>query len=200
MEAFAIENGTTTVPSVSDVLVQRIIRLRRLREMTRESIAASCVRIGHPEMTATTIANIETGLRNAKGRRRRDVTVDELTAFAQVFDVSVAELLGMEACSVCHGRPPAGMSCNACGAGAGSADMPAPPESRQVRRVLSESLLVEVAEVYRAACAAGFPPLNRIAESFGVSHSAAGRWVREARKAGILGPALGTVAGEVKIA
>lgn len=69
------------------------------------------------------------------------------------------------------------------------------PQSR--RRIVTPALLKEVAEVYRAAHVAGNPPTVAVAEHFSTSHRNAARWVGEARKAGILGPAHGTKPGEV---
>ena len=68
-------------------------------------------------------------------------------------------------------------------------------ETKRRRRVTRE-LLREVAEVYRRAHEEGRPPTQSVAEQFHVSHSSAGRWVVEARKVGILGPATGTKPGE----
>lgn len=66
------------------------------------------------------------------------------------------------------------------------------------RQLVTDDLLREVVGVYRESCAAGRPPNVAIAERFGKSHRTATRWVREARKAGMLRPALGTIAGEVE--
>lgn len=68
-------------------------------------------------------------------------------------------------------------------------------EVRRRRRV-TRDLLNDVAQVYRAAHDEGQPPTAAVASAFQVSHSTAGRWVVEARKAGILGPASGTKPGE----
>lgn len=72
------------------------------------------------------------------------------------------------------------------------------PMSRRVwrRRSVNTELLEEVAAFYREKVAAGLPPTALLAVAFGVSHGTAGRWVVAARKAGILGPSLGPVAGE----
>ena len=70
------------------------------------------------------------------------------------------------------------------------------PEQRR-RRVLDEAFLRRVAEIYRAALAAGLPTQEEIERQLGpVSGSSARRWVMQARQAGLLGPALGTRAGE----
>jgi hypothetical protein len=46
-------------------------------------------------LTASVIANIETGRRDEQGRRRRDVTVDEVVALAAALEEPVASLLGL---------------------------------------------------------------------------------------------------------
>lgn len=68
-------------------------------------------------------------------------------------------------------------------------------ETRRRRRV-TRDLLTQVAAMYRKAHEDGKPPTQAVAEAFEVSHSTAGRWVVEARKAGVLGPAAGPKAGE----
>jgi len=70
------------------------------------------------------------------------------------------------------------------------------PEKRR-RRVLDDAFLRRVAEIYRAALAAGLPTQEEIERQLGpVSGSTARRWVMQARLAGFLGPALGRKAGE----
>ncbi|WP_157879717.1 hypothetical protein [Streptomyces yangpuensis] len=56
------------------------------------------------------------------------------------------------------------------------------------RRSLTPDHLTNVAEVYREAHKQGRPPTVAVAEHFGVSHSAAAKWVGAARKQGQLGP------------
>jgi hypothetical protein len=66
----------------------------------------------------------------------------------------------------------------------------------QRRRMVTEEFLRDVAEVYRSAVQAGDAPTQAVSSRFTTTHSTAARWVREARKAGILGPSQGTRAGE----
>lgn len=51
--------------------------------------------------------------------RQRAWNAGELSAMAALFRVTVGELLadGGECCTQCEGRPPAGFTCNTCGAG-----------------------------------------------------------------------------------
>jgi len=63
---------------------------------------------------------------------------------------------------------------------------------------MGDDHLRQVAEVYRAAVAAGSrAPVEEVRQTFHASRPTAGRWVGQARKRGLLGPAVGTVAGEV---
>ena len=80
-------------------------------------------------------------------------------------------------------------------------DSPAPKAASALitrrRNRVTDSLLVEVAEVYRKAWQAGDGPTRAVAEHFHTSHSSAARWVGLARKAGHLGAADGSRGGEV---
>lgn len=61
--------------------------------MQSSRLRRRCAEIGAPELTAQTIANIENGRRDATGRRRRHVTVDELLALAIALDVAPVHLM-----------------------------------------------------------------------------------------------------------
>lgn len=196
VKRWAQERGSQL--SVSDKVVERVLRLRHVRSMTRDELAAECAAAGFPELTGPALANIETGRRSVDGRRRRAVTVDELTVFARVFDVSPAELLALEQCTTCLGAPPAGMSCNACGSGGIPGITKGPPLRQPAsKRAITADLLRDVAGTYREAVSRGLAPLKAIGERFEVSHSTAGRWVQIARHNGVLGKAIGNIAGEV---
>jgi hypothetical protein len=72
---------------------------------------------------------------------------------------------------------------------------------RAVQEVASASgpddkVLILVATLYRLAYAVNVPPTAYVSERLGLPKSTAGRYVGLARKAGHLGPALGTKAGE----
>lgn len=77
---------------LSDVVAAQIGRWRRQRGMSREQLAESCQDRGLP-MTASVVANIETGRRDANGVRRREVSVDELAVFAEALELSPLRLL-----------------------------------------------------------------------------------------------------------
>jgi transcriptional regulator with XRE-family HTH domain len=80
----------------SDVVARRIREIRRRREWSAARLAEECAKCGFPQLTEPVINNIESGRRDKHGRRRRDVTVDELDAFARVLGVPPAELLDLE--------------------------------------------------------------------------------------------------------
>ncbi|WP_262015642.1 helix-turn-helix domain-containing protein [Micromonospora sp. Mcm103] len=79
---------------LSEVAAQQINRLRRSAGLTREQLAAACQAVGGPEsLSASAIANIETGRPDKTGRRRRDLTVEELVIFARALGVPPLLLL-----------------------------------------------------------------------------------------------------------
>ena len=74
-------------------MAERVRQIRRRRGLTAEGLAARCAEIGAPEITRSVIANIETGRKGRDGRRRRDVTVDELLILAFALQVPPALLM-----------------------------------------------------------------------------------------------------------
>ena len=79
--------------------------------------------------------------------------------------------------------------------GAGDTPDYAEATKRRRRRVIDDALMRKVAATYKAALAAGEGPTQAIAHQEYVSRSTASRWVKEARKAGHLGPATPRRAG-----
>jgi transcriptional regulator with XRE-family HTH domain len=73
-------------------VAERVRQIRQRRGFTAEGLAARCAEIGAPEITRSVIANIETGRKGPDGRRRRDVTVDELFILAFALEVPPALL------------------------------------------------------------------------------------------------------------
>ena len=71
----------------SELAGDRIKQIRQRRGWTAGQLAERCKEIGAPEITVSVIANIETGRKDKDGLRRRDVTVDELFAFAYALEV-----------------------------------------------------------------------------------------------------------------
>ncbi|MFF4220948.1 helix-turn-helix transcriptional regulator [Streptomyces nondiastaticus] len=79
--------------NMSDVVAEQIRRHRTRLGINREQLAEECARLGAPELTYAAITNIETGRRDKAGKRRREVTIDELMTFA--YALSVPPLLLM---------------------------------------------------------------------------------------------------------
>ncbi len=81
----------TTTPS--DVVASRVRALRAHRDWTAKELAARCAAVGAQHITAAVIANIETGRRGSSGKRRREVTVDEVLALALALSVPPMQLM-----------------------------------------------------------------------------------------------------------
>lgn len=103
--------------SLSDIAASAVVRRRQSCGLTRAQLAARCADLGHHTLTEPALANIETGRRGATGKRRREVTVDELATLAAALDVDDPwSLTRAPTCARCHGTPPSGFTCNTCGA------------------------------------------------------------------------------------
>ncbi|WP_440902163.1 helix-turn-helix domain-containing protein [Actinosynnema sp.] len=80
--------------SPSEVIAQQIQRRRKVAGWTRAQLAERCAEAkGAVTLTATVIGYIETGRRDANGKRRREVTIEELLILAKAFEVSPLLLL-----------------------------------------------------------------------------------------------------------
>lgn len=78
---------------LSDDVGEQLVKLRKSAGLTREQLAERCARAGLPALTAPAIGNIETGRRDATGRRRREISVDELMVLAYALDRPPVALL-----------------------------------------------------------------------------------------------------------
>jgi transcriptional regulator with XRE-family HTH domain len=76
----------------SEAVARSIKRIRQQRGWSAQELADRCAATGTPKLTASVIANIETG-RPKDGERTRLLTVDELLAFALALDVPPVILL-----------------------------------------------------------------------------------------------------------
>lgn len=78
----------------SDVVGVRIREVRRRRGWTAANLAERCAEIGAAEITASVVNDLETGRRDKRtGRRRRNVSVDEVLALAYALDVAPVQLV-----------------------------------------------------------------------------------------------------------
>ena len=80
--------------TLSDLVAAHIQLARKRQGVTAQQLAAKCTAIGAHQLSAAVIANIETGRRDTTGKRRRDVTIDELCAFALALGMQPADMLG----------------------------------------------------------------------------------------------------------
>jgi transcriptional regulator with XRE-family HTH domain len=78
--------------SASDAVAARLREVRKGRGWTANELAERCSRAGLP-ISKSVLANIESGRPGDDGRRRRDITVDELLALALVLDVAPIYLM-----------------------------------------------------------------------------------------------------------
>lgn len=85
-----------TSKSASELVAERVKEIRQQRGWSAEQLAARCAELGAPEITRSVIANIETGRRDKDGRRRRDVTVEELLVLAYALDAYPPDLLSKD--------------------------------------------------------------------------------------------------------
>ncbi|HEY2550112.1 MAG TPA: hypothetical protein VGI64_06005 [Streptosporangiaceae bacterium] len=81
-----------TAESVSDVLARRVREVRKKRNWTPSDLARRCEALGAEKLTENAVENIESGRRQG-GRRRREITVDELFVLAYALDVAPISLL-----------------------------------------------------------------------------------------------------------
>jgi hypothetical protein len=72
---------------LSDVVADQVRAHRTRLGLNREQLAEECAQLGAPELTYAAITNIETGRRDKDGKRRREVTVDELMTFGYALGV-----------------------------------------------------------------------------------------------------------------
>jgi transcriptional regulator with XRE-family HTH domain len=92
-----------------------MLRLRKLCGWTQEELGA---KVG---WSAPVVSLAE---RSAAAKRNRQFTVDDLVLIAEAFGVAPADLLAVLPCATCQGSPPAGFTCQECGA-AGNPPSPA---------------------------------------------------------------------------
>lgn len=77
----------------SDLVAERIKERRSRLGLSTKTLAERCAALGAPHITAPVLMNIESGRRDASGRRRRAVTVDELLVLAYALEASPIPML-----------------------------------------------------------------------------------------------------------
>lgn len=94
----AATDPAVALSSLSDAIAARVRSLRASAGLGRDEVAAAARAAGAPpSLTAAALGNIETGRRDQDGRRRREVSVDELVWLATALAVPVRQLLGEHA-------------------------------------------------------------------------------------------------------
>jgi transcriptional regulator with XRE-family HTH domain len=84
----------TTHPTVSDRIGEAIRDARTRHGWTQHDLAGRCAALGAPHLTRSVLFDIETGRRNpATGKRRREVSADDVVALALALDVAPVHLM-----------------------------------------------------------------------------------------------------------
>lgn len=97
------------------IVGRNVARLRNRRGLTQEQLAEEISKAGW-RVSSSVISFIEKGRAGRNpSHQHRNVSVDQLMAFAAFFECEPADLLH-PACRACDGCPPAGFTCNTCGA------------------------------------------------------------------------------------
>lgn len=91
----------------SQIAMRQIRKRRRAQGWSNAELARRLDEAGMP-IGQSTLRNSDTG-------RRRDMTVDELYAFAEVLGTTPMALVETELCDTCQGTPPPGFECRTCG-------------------------------------------------------------------------------------
>lgn len=80
--------------SPSDHVANQVRKLRQNLGINRTELADLCARVGMPQLTAAAITNIETGRPDKEtGKRRRDITLEELLCLALVLGIHPVDLM-----------------------------------------------------------------------------------------------------------
>jgi transcriptional regulator with XRE-family HTH domain len=77
----------------SDAIAAQVRQRRQQLNLNRQQLAEKCASVGAPQITAAALTNIETGRRDAAGKRRREVSVEELLALAVALGVFPVDLI-----------------------------------------------------------------------------------------------------------
>lgn len=102
------------IGSNGTAVLAKVRMLRSKRGLSLRALAAEIAKTGRI-LSADAINKIELGVRR--------IDIDDLFALAEALGVTPAQLLEPpEECSACHGRPPVGFACLACGTTTTSSD------------------------------------------------------------------------------
>lgn len=91
--SYAVDVTEAEPPTPSDQIAARLKELRRREGLTTKALAKSCAAFGAPQLTPAALMNIESGRPDSNGRRRRNITIDELLVLALALTVPPSALL-----------------------------------------------------------------------------------------------------------
>lgn len=95
---------------ISAEVVARLRALRKIQKVSAQRLADEVTALGF-EISRVMVTNYESG-------KKLTIPVDFLVLASQVLGTTAAAILsGPVACPGCKGEPPAGFTCNTCGAG-----------------------------------------------------------------------------------
>ncbi|MCX4699520.1 hypothetical protein [Streptomyces sp. NBC_01373] len=77
----------------SEIIANQVRERRRQLDLNRQQLADKCASIGAPGLTMAALTNIETGRPDKSGKRRRDITVEELFALAHALNIHPVDLM-----------------------------------------------------------------------------------------------------------
>lgn len=86
------QQGIQGVTTISDRIGQAVRHARLMHGWSQAQLAARCAELGAPQLTRIVITDIETGRRDADGKRRRAVDADEWVILALALDVALIHL------------------------------------------------------------------------------------------------------------
>lgn len=117
-----------SLSTINRNIADNLRRLRLQRGWSVRRLADECAKRGASQLTEASLGNIERGQDPDAKRKPRDLSAGELVILTCLFGVSTGFLVSLPTCPTCSGQPPAGFTCNACGAGGehSAADLDAP--------------------------------------------------------------------------
>lgn len=83
----------TEAQKLGDVIAERVRLYRKRKDWSVRQLAEECAKLGAPQLTPSSLANIERGQAEGAKRRRRQVEVEELIVLARALGVPPALLV-----------------------------------------------------------------------------------------------------------
>lgn len=110
-------SGRTAIPvgEAGRIVASNVARLRKMRGWTLRALSDALAAVGR-DLGHDAVNKIENSREEGTTKVVRRIDVDDLIAFAAVFGVPPAALLGQPHCTACCDAPPPGFACTTCGA------------------------------------------------------------------------------------